>query len=115
MVNESEASAGQMYAISIVKLWMDCIDISQQARVLWLKQEFDHDINYEYVSRLTRLWGILYPKIKGREDLKELVEDFSKFQVYYREASLLVQTPEDIIRLEEIIADALERLKLLAW
>jgi hypothetical protein len=105
-------SAGQMYAVQVVKLWLECVDLSQQARVLWLKQEFDHDINYEYVARLTRLWGLLWPKVKGREDFKELVETFEKFQIYYRDSSLIVQTPEDIIRLEEVIGEALERLKL---
>ena len=116
MANEYENStSGQIYAVEVVKLWLNCIDLSQQARVLWLKQEFDHDINYEYVARLTRLWGILYPKVKGREDFKDLVENFEKFQVYYRDSSLIVQTPEDIIRLEEVLSEVLEKLKVTKW
>lgn len=108
-------SSGQIYAIEVVKLWLTCVDLSQQARVLWLKQEFDHDINYEYVARLTRLWGLLYPKVKGREDMKELVESFKKFELYYRSPERIVNTPEDIIRLEESISEVLEKLKLLSW
>ena len=116
MANEYEAvSAGQMYAVKVVQLWLECIDLSQQARILWLKQEFDHDVNYEYVARLTRLWGVLYPKVKGRDDFKELTDEFEKYHIYYNDASLIVQTPEDIIRLETVIAAVLEKLKLTVW
>lgn len=104
--------AAQMYSMQIVKLWLECIDLAQQARVLWLKNEFDNDVNFEYVARLTRLWGELYPKIRGREDMKELVTNYEKFQAYYRDPSMLIDKPEDIIRLEEVIRDSLEKLKL---
>ena len=112
MTDENVSSAGQVYALRIVNLWLECIDLSHQARICWLQLNFDHDINYEYVARLTRLWLELYPKIKGRADMNEFVTDYEKFQTFYRDPSKIYNSPEDIIRLEEALRTALERLKL---
>lgn len=108
-------SAGQTYAIRLVNLWLECLDLSHQARVAWLRSDFDQALNCEYVARLTRLWLELYPKIKGREDMKEMVANYEKFQVFYRDPSMIKDKPEDIIRLEETLREAMEKLGLTKW
>ena len=111
MVDEN-VPAAQVYAIRIINLWLESLDLSHQARMCWLKNDFDHDVNCEYVARLTRLWLELYPKVQGRADMKDLVTEYEKFQVFYRSPDLIQNSPEDIIRLEEVLRTALEKLGL---
>jgi hypothetical protein len=109
---DENLAAGQVYAVRVINLWLECLDLSHQARMCWLQTNYDHDVNCEYVARLTRLWLELYPKIQGRADMKDFVTEYEKFQVFYRSPDLIKNSPEDIIRLEEVIRTALEKLGL---
>lgn len=115
-LNPLDQPAGNKYAVEIIQLWLECIQFSQQVRMCWLKNEFDNDLNTEYVARLTRLWAELAPKIEGMQsEFGEFVTEYKSLGEYYRNPSLLLDKPEDIMRLEIAIRQALEKLKLTSW
>lgn len=112
-------SSGEWYAQRIVQLWIECLQISQVAKALYLKGEYENEVNFEYIARLTRMWGELYPKIKGRteDNMKTFSESYEKFHVYYRDPMKLVieaagGNTNTIIDMEEVVREALEKLKL---
>lgn len=114
---EDLLTSGEQYAYILLKKWEEIIDLSEQFRTNLQMKESDHYTTFLYISKLTRLWGELYPKVRGRHDLNELEAEFDKFRPYYYDPVQLAEPDksEEIFKLEATLREALEQLKVLRW
>ena len=105
-------SSGKLYAGYLLQKWTEIGELSEKFRTNLMLQDADHIVTYQYISQLTRLWGELYPKIAGRNDLSELVAEFEHFSPYYYDPSQLAQPDksEEIFKLEYVLRMVLEKL-----
>jgi len=67
----------------LLRRWDELLDLSISVREQILRGVINEDIAFRYVAMLTRLWAELEPKVRGRDDLKKIVEEFEKFEDYY--------------------------------
>lgn len=101
------------YAFKLLEKWGELMDLGEQFRKNMLLGIIDQELTMEYISRLTRLWLELYPKIKGRTDLDpEVVKNFEQFRKYFEDPTLL-RDPEEaqnLFKFEEMLRWAIEEL-----
>jgi hypothetical protein len=124
--NQQQASSGRAYANYILTKWMEIMEVAEDFRYALLSRRVDHDIAFDYISRLTRMWGELRPKVEGRTDgeFKDFEATFMKFEPYFYDPSKLLQvdetgasltTKDDIFQLETTLRETIEKLKLTAY
>ena len=111
---EEVMSCGKQYTFILLAKWSDIMELSEAFRTNLLLNNSDHETTYAYISRLTQLWGELQPKIAGRHDIRELVDEFEKFSQYYYDPGQLSEPnkSEEIFKLHAILRKALEALKI---
>lgn len=125
MANTSEPmTVGGTYAMSLLGDWLECQKRARAVRENMLAHESDSPDSRkalrEYVSALTTLWGELKPKIKGRKDEhipESFTNEFINFEVYFHTPTLLLTSDnaDDVFRLDAIIREALERLRITVY
>jgi hypothetical protein len=107
-----DTSARQTYALRLIQLYLECIDFSQEAQKYFFRNELDNEIVLEYVSRLLRLWKEFVPKVKDRAELKDLKDEFMKFEKYSLDPDTLLVDTSQIRRLEATLTDTFDKLGL---
>jgi len=121
---QAVTTVGAQYASNLLADWLDCHDCSIQFREYLLSENAGSAeakmIMREYISRLTRLWLELWPKIKDRTettDFKDFAKEYEAMKRYYYAPEQLVKSEnaEDIFKLEELIRIAIEKLRLTVW
>lgn len=72
------------------------------------------ELTAEYISKMTRLWGALEPKVKGRTDLRQLEREFEAYRKYCYNPRALnePENAEDIFKMEAIMEEVLDKLKI---
>jgi hypothetical protein len=102
------------YASFILSKWIELMDISEKVRTSYLNNAVDNDLTYEYIARLTRLWGELRPKVKGNTLLKDLEAEFLDFEEFYYDPNRLKSedNKEKVFQMEATIRLVLEKLKI---
>lgn len=105
-----ELSSGTTYAFKILEMWFDIIDLGVRFRMAYLRKNLEHEITYEYVALLTRLWADLLPKMKARSDFGELTSEFEGFRDMCYDPEKFMASPDKILRLEEVLREAIEKL-----
>lgn len=105
-------SARKTYSLRIIQLWLECIDLSHESQKLFLRGEPENEINYEYVARLVRLWKEFKPKVKNRTELENLMGQYEQFNDYCIDPRKLLEDPDKIFLLEEVICDVMDKLGL---
>lgn len=103
------------YAFKLLEKWGELMDLSEDFRKNMLLGIIDQELTMEYISRLTRLWLELYPKIRGRTDLDlKLVKEFEQFKKYFEDPILLKNPKEaqNLFKFEEMLRWAIEELEL---
>lgn len=115
--NEQPISAGTQYAFELLHMWIEICEIAQDFRQNLLTKQVDADCTYAYISKLTRLWVELLPKIKGRSEFKTFETEFLEFEIYYFDPTKLTgeEHAEDLFKLERILRTALEKLKITSF
>lgn len=73
---------GTMYVYGILQKWNEIILLSEEVRRIYLEETEDPALFYLYASKLSRLWIEMYPKVKGRDDLKELADEFNTYKKF---------------------------------
>jgi len=111
-MDEEVMSSGDAYTFKLLEKWTGIIEMGEEFRVLYLRNEIKTNITYAYISKLTRLWLELAPILKDRTDLDELPKEYEDFRQYYFDPRLLLKDPEKIFALEEILRTAIEKLKI---
>lgn len=94
--------------------WAEIMDLSEQFRANYILGSADLDLTAKYLSKLTRLYAALEPKVKGRTDLKDFKVAFEKYKPYCYDPRQL-NTPEnakDIFGLEACLEDILDHLAI---
>ena len=106
---EDEQPSQYTYGYFIVAKWIEVYSLGETYRYFYLAGVIDTETSYNYISKLTRLWGDLWPEIEGRQDLKlndqtSFQEEFQKFQKYYYDPRQILATdPEEATRLADEI------------
>jgi len=121
---EEESPASYSYSYFIIAKWIEVYNLGETYRFFFLSGVIDTDTSYQYISKLTRLWGDLWIEVEGRQDLKlndntPLETEFLKYRKYYFDpkqilASTLeeaVLKADEIYNLEQILRLAIEKLK----
>lgn len=110
MVENNEISSGGTYAFKILEMWFNIIDIGVQFKMDYLRNHLDHENTYQYVALLCRMWVELLPKMKSRSEFGDLTKEFEDFRDLCYDPKKLMASPDKILRLEEVLRDAIERL-----
>ena len=110
MAEYSDQEARKIYSSRLITLWLECIDLSHEARRLYLRGEYENDLNFLFVARLTRLWRELKPKVENRTELKDLVNQYMLFEQYYIDCNKIKDDPDKILELEGILCDVMDKL-----
>ena len=105
-------SSGMAYAYRLLEKWGDIIEVGEEFRRGMLGKDLDPEVMNDYISKLTRLWLELSPKIEGRSEFKALEKDFNSYRKYYLNPELLQDNAEDFFRLEEVLRKVLEKIKI---
>lgn len=105
-------SAKQLYSSRIIQLWLEAIDVSQEAQVFFLRGENENEITLEYIARLVRLWREFVPKVQNRAELKELEREFMEFAPLCADPKQFITDPDKIIALEAVLTKVLDRLDI---
>lgn len=79
---EEPEQPAQNYGGLILAEWYDIIALSQEFRISMMSEEYDDEICRRYISKLTRLWLELEPKVRERKDFGQWREDFLKLDTY---------------------------------
>jgi hypothetical protein len=109
---EEIMSSGDAYTFRILEKWTEIIEMGEEFRVLFLRNEINVAVTFQYVSKLTRLWLELSPILKDRSDLEDLPARYAEYRTYYFDPRQLMKDPEKIFGLEEILREAIEKLKI---
>lgn len=116
MPSNDTIPASMAYAMRIVELWLQCYEMSIKFRQDAMAHQGDPELSNLYISQLTRLWMELYPKIKDRSDFKPntFPADYEKYKQYYFDPDKLLdpKNSDDLLNLEMIIREAMEKLAL---
>lgn len=126
MQPEDEMRTGDSYAQTILTKWLEIIEIGEKIRTNLMSFNHDPEDLYLYVSKLTRLWLELKPKVVGKKfTTKGLEADFLAFQKYYYDPMQLIRPDsknektnpdsETIFKLEETLRTVLEELHVTEW
>jgi len=67
-MSEEDAPVGLTYAGDLLNRWSVIMDYGQAFRKAYMDGNIDTDLLHEYVSRLTRFWLELMPKVKDRKE-----------------------------------------------
>ena len=111
-MEEEVMSSGDAYTFKLLEKWTELIEIGEEFRVLFLRNEIQTNVTYAYLSKLTRMWLELAPILKDRSDLGKLPERFNEYRVYYFDPRQLIKYPDKIFGLEEVLREAMEKLKI---
>jgi len=106
--------SGKLYTHVLLEKWTEILGLSEQFRTNLLLNNSDHEATFNYIARLTNLWGELYPKLTGRHDISDLVQEFERYSQYYFDPSQLIapDKSEEIFKLQAILRRALEALRI---
>jgi len=106
------APSGTAYTYTLLNKWEQVIELAETFRQNLLYNREDQHTQIEYISKLTRLWLELLPKVDGRDEFGDLEQVFMDFERYYKDPTLLLQPDyaDDILKLEMLIRRILERL-----
>jgi hypothetical protein len=121
---DNEFTVGEAYAFDLKNKWIEIMNLSEAVREELL--EYTKEDNPEkrvssnnmcaYISKITKMWGTLYPMLKNRSELnfKSIAEKFVKYQPYYFNPQGLQdeKNKEDLWGLELVLGDALHTLKI---
>ncbi len=105
-------TSGQAYTFVLLHKWEELIGISEEFRSNYLRCQIDKDSLNVFISKLTRMWLELYPKVKSRHEFGDLSDRFEDYEEYYINPEKLT-IPENagkLFELESIVREALERL-----
>lgn len=116
------------YQTFIMGKWFEIYELGEAYRNAYLSGQIDFEVTNLYISKLTRLWGDLWVKIEGRNDLKMtdgtlLRDEFKKYQCYYYDPNQIMpmnieeakQKADLIYKMEQMLNVALEYLNMTAW
>jgi len=108
--------SGVAYTYTLLNKWEEIIELGEKYRENYMENRADLKIARQYISKLTRMWLELYPKLKGRTeaDLEDLVKHFEDYRVFYTNPKLLLMPSNaaKLFKLEEATREALEKLKI---
>lgn len=108
--NHIEPTISNVYALTILQRWNDCLDISQKAQAFFLRGEAENELTLDYIARLVTLWRELSPKVKNRTELAPIKERFLSYSKYINYPNTLMVEPDKLFEIEDIIREALDKL-----
>ena len=115
-MEEGYISPSTGYRFDLLNEWREIFALGVKFRQNYLSGDPDVDVRNEYVARLTRMWGDLYPEIEEREDFGKFVEQYEEYEEYYLDPEALckeaTKKPEVMFKLEATIRRAIRLLKL---
>lgn len=132
MNGDEDIPASISYAGDLLNRWSVIMDYGQAFRKAYMDGNIDTELLHDYVSRLTRFWLELMPKVKNRQEFGELAKQFMGFEKYYYDPDKLLGFTkkkedlkeafkkdkdislgeEDIFKLESILREVMEKLGL---
>ncbi len=132
MNGDEELPASMSYAGDLLNRWSVLMDYGQAFRKSYMDGNIDTELLHDYVSRLTRFWLELMPKVKDRKEFGKLADKFMSFEKYYYDPEKLIGfnlkkddlnsalkkdkeisvSEEDIFKLELTLREIMEKLQL---
>lgn len=107
-------SSGVQYTYVLLAKWEEIITLGEQYRENLIVNRDDAALLYSYISKLTRIWLELYPKVRERKDekFKDISDQYEGFRKYYLDPIELTknENADDLFELEMMIREVLERL-----
>ena len=110
--DEQQLQAVGTFEGFILSQWAELFELSERFRINYIQNHKEFEVNTQYFSKLTRIWGALKPKVKGRTDMKELEDKFMLYEKYYYDPNGLndEDNSEDIFKMEAIMEEVLDKL-----
>jgi len=125
-----ELTVGGIYARLLLEKWVDIMQLREEFRYNYLEDKPNPEVLKEYISKLTSLYGELYPKINKNIHFSDLQKKIDKFRPHYFNPLLLIEGLEtenesktkDVKRnykltfeLDDLLRDILEKLGITKW
>lgn len=120
-----ELRIGDLYAKILLEKWIEIVDLREDFRFGYMEGTAQPEVLKEYVSRLTSLYGELYPKVNENVQFKDLQSRIDKFQPHYFDPMMLIEgietktQPEDkpknfklVFELDELLREIMEKLRI---
>lgn len=115
MGSDEVMPVGKAYAYDLLTSWSELSKLATDVRIHFQMGNANKRQFANYTSKLAELWIELHPKVVGRNDRtfgSEMVKEFESFQKYAIDPNLLMSEPIQSIKLQILIRDIIEKLKV---
>lgn len=109
--------SGKAYTYTLLNKWEEIMKLSESFRQDFLQGRLRSSVYTEYISKITRMWLELYPKVKDNSSFSELAARFQEYEELCLYPSLFMRkgNRKKIFALELLLRETLEKLNITTY